>query len=312
MSELVIHWIRLFGQPLFQAQDPQTIVKLNKDREKIEELRRKISSELNDFQSKINKNGLNLLLSLLEVDKEKRISASQALKHPFFELINKRMIKFGSSKDMIYETIRSSWDENESQTINPFPNTRVRQPSAPDRKSVFSGHLTIEKPGNSPFRDRSGTISTISCGNSPANNFNFSFNLNLHSFCDYLSHESCLTPTLKSPSSNHQRRSTKGYTTQGYGAYNSQNFLKAAILSNMQKNGEDGSPIKVDRRHHTDYSSIHNNNIKKPTIILPKMTLEDGLDVNIEDYADDENHLNDFMESLNGNNSNPIKSIRFN
>jgi len=286
-------------------------VKLNKDREKIEELRRKIASELNNVQSKINKNGLNLLLSLLEVDKDKRISASQALKHPFFELINERMIKFGSSKDMIYETIRSSWDENESQSINPFPNTRMRQPSAPDRKSVFSAHLTIEKPGNRPFRDKSETISTISCGNSPADNFNFSLNLNLHSFCDYLNHESCLTPTLKSPSE-HQRRSTKGYTTQGYGAYNSQNFLKAAILSNMQKNIEEGSPVKIERRHHTDYSSIHNQNIKKPTIILPKIALEDGLDVNIEDYADDENHINDFMESLNRENSSPIKSIKFN
>ncbi len=53
--------------------------------------------------------GLSLLLSLTEVDKTKRISAAQALKHPYFETINKRMIRFGSSKDMIYETMRSSW-----------------------------------------------------------------------------------------------------------------------------------------------------------------------------------------------------------
>jgi len=100
-------------------------VKLNKDPNVITEIRKKISIELDDPKSKINKNGnsvrdngrklifyhlgLSLLLSLIEVDQRKRISAAQALKHPYFEATDKRMIRFGSSKDMIYDTLRSSW-----------------------------------------------------------------------------------------------------------------------------------------------------------------------------------------------------------
>ncbi len=199
--------------------------------------------------------------------------------------------------------------------MSPLPNTRTRQTSIPDRKSVFAGLLNAEKPSTNAFKGKSGTISTISCGNSPANNnFNISFNLN--SFGDYLNQESSLSPTLRNPSA--QRRTTKGYTSQGFGAYNSQSFLKDAILSNMQKNSEAESPPKQERRHHTDYRFLNqtgfsDKNAKKPTIILSVMAFEDGLDVNIEDNADDENHLMHLMESLNRNNgSNPTKSIQFN
>jgi len=83
----------------------------------------------------------------------------------------------------------------------------------------------------------------------------------------------------------------------------------------MQKDNEAESHPKQERRHHTDYRFLNQKGFsgkdaKKPTIILSMLAFEDGLDVNIEDNADDENNLMDFMNSINR--SNPTKSIQFN
>jgi len=89
----------LFGVPLFKGQNVAQTLQLNKSFS-YETIFNKICKEIQDSQSPINKQsneyfddslklnliiGLELLLKLLEVDPEKRISAEEASKHSYFK-----------------------------------------------------------------------------------------------------------------------------------------------------------------------------------------------------------------------------------
>ena len=54
---------------------------------------------LEKYRAKINNKGIQLLQSLLEIDPKKRISACQALKHPFFDFSRPKKLRFQKTSE---------------------------------------------------------------------------------------------------------------------------------------------------------------------------------------------------------------------
>lgn len=78
-----IFFFMLFGYPFFDNHMCQEISVLNKKYDMDFESVGVIKREINNLNGKLDKEGLNLLLKLLEPDPEKRITASDALMHPY-------------------------------------------------------------------------------------------------------------------------------------------------------------------------------------------------------------------------------------
>jgi len=74
----------LFGYPFFEGSNASEILRLNRKFTSEFDAITKVKQEIKDPNSKISKDGLNLLLQLLEFDPKKRISAAQAIAHPYF------------------------------------------------------------------------------------------------------------------------------------------------------------------------------------------------------------------------------------
>jgi len=79
-----IMYYMYLGSPFFEGSNASEILKVNRrftvDHDPIANIRR----ELKDSTSKIPKEGLNLLLQLIEFDQKKRLSANQVLTHPYY------------------------------------------------------------------------------------------------------------------------------------------------------------------------------------------------------------------------------------
>jgi serine/threonine protein kinase len=105
----------LFKHPLFSGYDDSDALEFNKTfAENLEELRF-IRKEIKNSGSQINKEGLNLLLELLEIDKQKRISAIQALNHPYLISESSKMIKISSAEDIRnLPLLKLNWAEDSS------------------------------------------------------------------------------------------------------------------------------------------------------------------------------------------------------
>jgi len=84
----------LLGFRMFEGDDAGHTLKLNSmyaDPQSNKHLKKYILTEIKNPDSKVNKQGLDLLLKMLEPDNKKRISVSEALNHPYF---NNRYITF--------------------------------------------------------------------------------------------------------------------------------------------------------------------------------------------------------------------------
>jgi len=94
----------LFGRPLFESKDTTSILDLNKCFSYAKTCET-ITDEFLDPSSNINKQGLDLLMRLLEPDQFKRISASEALEHPYFNMEDNRAVKFNTLNDVLLYSI---------------------------------------------------------------------------------------------------------------------------------------------------------------------------------------------------------------
>jgi calcium-dependent protein kinase len=100
-----IFFYLLFGYPLFNAKKICQVLEANKNCTSEFEGINIIKRELNDPNSKISKDGLDLLLQLIEVDPKKRITAAQALSHPYFTF---PLINVSESQDFSMDSLFKS------------------------------------------------------------------------------------------------------------------------------------------------------------------------------------------------------------
>ncbi len=59
--------------------------------------------------SNVDKDGISILLSLLDPDRRRRMTSEKALEHPFFSTVHNKMIKFSSSKNIIVGSLTSKY-----------------------------------------------------------------------------------------------------------------------------------------------------------------------------------------------------------
>jgi len=264
---------RMYGKPLFEGQSCSKIVASNKDMNNIHSHISQIQKEIKDKKSKMNKEGLSLLVQLLEPDHKKRIKAKEALGHAYFKPLKTKEIRLSSSKDMIFETLANyKWVEPKSpmkSALEPkSPNLIVKKndfmltqgssdyspvanPIQQDKYIMMdSMHLNIGRPEINGKLDTLGSMAGLQ---SPllknaqriiANNSRSSFSIgtnrpaapNTESFVS-------LQPAPG-------RRNIKPMTAQP-----DQTFLKAAIFKNMKKN-EDIIEIVDDRNKDNETESM--------------------------------------------------------
>jgi len=105
----------LFGKPLFEGSNTRELIEANKDSEKLQTQISKIKKELKDKNSPINRKGMKLLLLLLEPDYKKRILATQALQHKYFDSIKIKP----SFKEKITSVVSSA-----------FSNSKLKPPTS--------------------------------------------------------------------------------------------------------------------------------------------------------------------------------------
>jgi len=89
---------RLFGRPLILAGDASKTLDLNRDFDDLEIIYL-IKKEIVNPDSKINKEGLNLILQMLKSNPRTRITAAEALEHPYFKTSTTRALLRAASKD---------------------------------------------------------------------------------------------------------------------------------------------------------------------------------------------------------------------
>jgi len=93
-----ILYYMLFGSPLIKGKKISEILELNKSNSNnFDSFIQVIKQELASFTTRFNKEGLNLILKLLEFDHKKRISANDALKSLYFHSTNVK----GSALDSV-------------------------------------------------------------------------------------------------------------------------------------------------------------------------------------------------------------------
>jgi len=150
----------LFGFRLFNAEGGANILELNKSYNyaKTAEI---INKEMADPMSKINKQGLHLLLLMLDSEPRKRITANDALKHPYFKPVVNRMVKFNSSKDIIL--LSADKYKTSSDPLSP-----LYSPLASASKGSCSKYST----------GCHHCLHTLNGERSPAKQFHFKFNVN--------------------------------------------------------------------------------------------------------------------------------------
>ena len=100
--------VRLFGYPFFEGQNASEILRMNRKFTFEFDAIYVIKQEMKNPASKISKDALNLLLLLLELDPMKRISAEEALSHPYFIPVPSGMLKMEGSNDLISNPLSKS------------------------------------------------------------------------------------------------------------------------------------------------------------------------------------------------------------
>lgn len=133
----------LFGFPLFDAKGPTAVLRLNKSYH-YSDASNTINKELNNPESFINKQGLKLLLRLLEPDSTKRISIREALCSEYFRTgeISKEKGQFIHS----IGKIRSKFEMS-------FPSQAYRESPSSVGVVVSTGINTFSQPSKNNSQD---------------------------------------------------------------------------------------------------------------------------------------------------------------
>jgi len=201
----------LFGFPLFGGSDASKILELNKD-QNVNEF---INKELKKIKTRLNEQAMNLLLKLLESDPRNRISAEQALMHPYFDVYNHAERKLMTNTD---EPINSVDKSHLEKLLLLTPRSESRKSFATMSECSSSRDRSLEKPPSS--------FNSLQFETAP----DFS---SLPKFTKMPAYTSRLSEKSRfhCPSPRNER--------------SSQNFLKAAIFCNIKNQAKNGSEFEI-------------------------------------------------------------------
>jgi len=274
----------LFGHAFFVGSKADEILQLNREVTEFEAIY-VLKKELKDPNSKINKEGINLLFQLLEYSQKKRITAAQALNHPYFTP-SAHIQKQSSSKELILDSPKHSLTEVSSPTglkNIEFINSVNSEKGSPN---VTSGNRYAEK--DSLYLDlgkpeMNGKLNTLTNG-SANNSINMKGGL-------VNSNNNSLSVFAKQGGQDQDGKSPNRSSFKGGYAAGNQSFLKAAIFNNMQKNNDMGdSPVRKDEgmnfqlkleRRHTDNFALKTSNLRNSEEVssTPGSTTSEGDDL---------------------------------
>jgi len=231
----------LFGYPFFEANNASEILRLNRKFTAEFDAIHTIKTEIKNNNTKISKDGLNLLIQLVEFDAKKRAPAAQALCHSYFIPVPMGMQKMNGSNDLIPDLNRTKSGSNYSLgTMSPknIPNHAYRfQMDSPSPKSPGGGFTSpkdrfAEKDslyldmGRPEMNGKVDTINTASQNNSLLFKKGSNASVGSDSFSTF-AHQAGIE----------KKKSFKMHG--GMGSNGGQSILKAALLRNMQKNNSD-------------------------------------------------------------------------
>jgi len=245
----------LFSQPLFEGSTAQDILRANRKFFADYPVLNAIRLEYKDSMSKISKDGINLLLDLIEFDPKKRITANHALTHPFFIPVPMGMQRVVGSNEFVIDALSkysqaeiyspssplklniAAQREHREQVYSPLtPLTPMRMDSfdnspmlPPSKKDRFvredSLYLDIGKP------EINGRIDTITSGS-----MNNSLLLATRTDSTNELPSPCLPSKFSNVGAGLVRTNSKTYKASN----NRPSFLKAAIFNSMQRNNSEG------------------------------------------------------------------------
>jgi len=250
----------VFGFPFFEADNASEILRQNRKYTNAFDGMCVIKQELKDSSSKISKDALNLLLLLLEQDPKKRISAADALNHPYFIPVPTGMTKISGTNDLVSDPLSKSTPT--MSPIKPIGNGKqlITEDNRARRQSVkVNPNQTADRFANkdSFYLDMgkpelNGKIDTITTGSSNENSVLLQ-KQNSNASVGSNGPDSPSSFSSKNKGVVKRSRSLKPGVSVAGGA--NQSFLKAAIFRNMQKNNsemteeiKDGGLLTLERR----------------------------------------------------------------
>jgi len=212
-----------------------------------------LKTEAKNSNSKINKDGINLCIQLLEFDHKKRVSSGQSLNHPYFVPIPSEMHKIHGSNESVSDAL-SRYNQNGSYSPKTTPNKKNQQEEllkqlktiSPDVSGNSSNTSSIQKMDRFAEKDSlyldmgkpelNGKIDTLTSGSQ-----NNSLLLQRDPSSNANVGNGSLSAFAKGGSLADQKKAGQG---KSFKAGNS-TFLKAAIFNNMGKN-KDSEESKED------------------------------------------------------------------
>jgi len=255
-----IFFYMLFGYPFFEGQNASEILRLNRKFTFEFDAIDIIKHELKNQNSKISRDALNLLLQLLELEPKKRITAEEALCHPYFIPVPNGMLKIAGSNDLVSDPLTGSQSGNNTPRLM---NVK-RHPTQVGDHGINSARTdSLKSQGGNQPHDRftnknsfyldlgkpelNGKIDTLTPGSSNNNSVLLRQGSNNSVGSDSPSSFSKQQSLFK------RSRSLKSHNPMASTSTGGQSFLKAAIHRNMQKNNEETKedslpPLKVERR----------------------------------------------------------------
>jgi serine/threonine protein kinase len=234
----------LFGEPFLEGTGVTEILKNNRKISNMNQGYQILKKALdNPSETKIPKDALNLLQKLLEIDPHKRITAAEALYHPYFTPIPCGMQRVPSS-DGFVKLALSKYNQNTSSPLfssplknssgSPLSNRSPFSSGSPDKLSNTPLHRYAEK--DSLYLDMgrpemNGKIDTLTSG---------SMNNSLLMLTRDNSHgNNSAAGSLSNFAKGKGGMEIKGHTKSfKNGLVNHQSVLKAAIFRNMRNKSE--------------------------------------------------------------------------
>jgi len=221
---------RLFKRPIFEGGN--VFETLENNRSGIgQKIIQTIQGEISHPQSQLRKEGLELLLLLLEPDFRKRVSAEGAHRHPYFDSLN----------DMFLLSPKSP------NTAEPISPTHECFSPTTFAKSKF---FKYKSPSNTSLTSAKDFLLTPpECRNSK---FTFNANASLLGFDSLFNADYALVSAFcnkkiqsceKSRGSSKSPRNSKNSRSPSPSHRNSQSFLKAAIFCNIKNQSK---PLSLD------------------------------------------------------------------
>jgi len=237
----------LFGYPFFEASNASEILRLNRKFTSEFDAIHTVRQEIKNPNSKISKDGLNLLLQLIETDPKRRITAAQALSHPYFIPVPLGMQKISGSNDLVPDVTPKGGNasnpslkamtpkgQNSMKLSQAFgsPSPRTDSLKSPGMKDRFAEKDSLYLDMGRP--EMNGKLETL---NSASNNNSLLLNRrdSNASVGSNAGHDSFSSFAKNSPVD----KRSKSFRMHPNVPNNNQSFLKAALLRNMQKNSSD-------------------------------------------------------------------------